>query len=140
VFDGRDPVYLQIADQIRQDVLSGALAAEEQVMSTTQYATTFRINPATAAKAFAQLVDEGVLYKRRGVGMFVAPGARERLVADARESFFADTVDPVADAARVLGVDVEDVVDRLRARAASRPATPVAAPPAAPVAPEEGSR
>ncbi|WP_046529321.1 GntR family transcriptional regulator [Cellulomonas sp. FA1] len=140
MFDGRDPVYLQIADQIRQDVLSGALAAEEQVMSTTQYATTFRINPATAAKAFAQLVDEGVLYKRRGVGMFVAPGARERLVADARESFFADTVDPVADAARVLGVDVEDVVARLRARAASEPAAPVAAPPATPVAPEEGSR
>ena len=143
MFDGRDPVYLQIADQIRQDVLSGALAAEEQVMSTTQYATTFRINPATAAKAFAQLVDEGVLYKRRGVGMFVAPGARERLVADARESFFADTVDHVADAARVLGIDVEDVVARLRARTTSRPATPVAAPPATPatpVAPEEGSR
>jgi GntR family transcriptional regulator len=140
VFDGRDPVYLQIADQIRQDVLSGALVAEEQVMSTTQYATTFRINPATAAKAFAQLVDEGVLYKRRGVGMFVAPGARERLVADARESFFADTVDPVADAARVLGIDVEDVVARLRARAANEPATPVAAPPATPVAPEEGPR
>ncbi|MDQ0425757.1 MULTISPECIES: GntR family transcriptional regulator [Cellulomonas] len=140
MFDGRDPVYLQIADQIRQDVLSGALAAEEQVMSTTQYATTFRINPATAAKAFAQLVDEGVLYKRRGVGMFVAPGARERLVADARESFFADTVDPVADAARVLGIDVEDVVARLRTRAASEPAAPVTAPPATPAAPEEGSR
>ncbi|ADG75993.1 transcriptional regulator, GntR family [Cellulomonas flavigena DSM 20109] len=124
MFDGRDPVYLQIADQIRQDVLSGALGAEEQVMSTTQYATTFRINPATAAKAFAQLVDEGVLYKRRGVGMFVAPGARERLLADARESFFTDTVDPVADAARVLGIDVEDVVARLRARAAGSPSDP----------------
>ncbi|MCC2314380.1 GntR family transcriptional regulator [Cellulomonas xiejunii] len=122
MFDGRDPVYLQIADQIRQDVLSGALAAEEQVMSTTQYATTFRINPATAAKAFAQLVDEGVLYKRRGVGMFVAPGARERLLADARESFFTDSVDPVADAARVLAIDVEDVVARLRARAVTAPA------------------
>ena len=65
MFDGREPLYVQIADQIRQDVLSGALEAEEQVMSTTQYATTFRINPATAAKAFAELVDEGVLYKRR---------------------------------------------------------------------------
>ena len=60
MFDGRDPLYLQIADQIRADVLSGALRAEEQVMSTTQYATTFRINPATAAKAFMELVDDGV--------------------------------------------------------------------------------
>ncbi|GAA4623399.1 GntR family transcriptional regulator [Cellulomonas oligotrophica] len=119
MFDGRDPVYLQIADQIRQDVLTGALQPEEQVMSTTQYATTFRINPATAAKAFAQLVDEGVLYKRRGVGMFVTEGAREQLLGERRESFFTDTVDPVADAAHVLGIDVEDVVARLRRRASA---------------------
>jgi len=118
MFDGREPLYVQIADQIRDDVLSGALQAEEQVMSTTQYATTFRINPATAAKAFAGLVDEGVLYKRRGVGMFVAEGARERLLAERRESFFADVVDPVLAQARVLGIGVDEVVARLRQHAA----------------------
>ena len=58
MFDGPEPIYLQIAQQIRAQILSGDLAEEEQVMSTTQYATTFRINPATAAKAFAGLVDE----------------------------------------------------------------------------------
>jgi GntR family transcriptional regulator len=114
VFDGRDPIYLQIADQVRDDVVSGALAEEEQVMSTTQYATTYRINPATAAKAFAQLVDEGVVYKRRGVGIFVSPGARDRLLARRRERFFADVVEPVAAEARMLGVPLEDVVARLR--------------------------
>ncbi|QHT57136.1 GntR family transcriptional regulator [Cellulomonas sp. H30R-01] len=119
MFDGREPLYVQIADQIRQDVLSGALEAEEQVMSTTQYATTFRINPATAAKAFAELVDEGVLYKRRGVGMFVAPGAREKLRAERRDTFFADVVDPMLEQARLLGIDVDEVVARLRANAAN---------------------
>src|SRR3954470_9845871 len=119
MFDGRDPLYVQIADQIRSDVLSGALSAEEQVMSTTQYATTFRINPATAAKAFAELVDEGVLYKRRGVGMFVAPDARRLLREGGRERFFTDVVDPVAEQARVLGIDLADVVRRLEARAAA---------------------
>ena len=114
MFDGRAPLYVQIADQIRADVLSGALGAEEQVMSTTQYATTFRINPATAAKAFTELVDEGVLYKRRGIGMFVAPGAREQLLSRARAAFFADVVDPVVAQAKVLGIPVEDVVDHLR--------------------------
>ncbi len=118
-FDGRDPIYLQIADQIRTDVVSGALGEEEQVMSTTQYATAYRINPATAAKAFAELVDEGTLYKRRGVGMFVAPGARARLVGERRERFFADVVDPVAAEARVLGIPLDDVVARLRAAAAT---------------------
>ena len=116
-FDGRDPIYLQIADQIRTDVVSGALREEEQVMSTTQYATAYRINPATAAKAFAELVDEGTLYKRRGVGMFVAPGARDRLLAERRERFFTDVVDPVAAEARVLGIPLDDVVARLRVRA-----------------------
>lgn len=120
MFDGRDPVYVQIADQIRDDVLSGALREEEQVMSTTQYATTFRINPATAAKAFATLVDEGVLYKRRGVGMFVAPGAREQLRAARADTFLADVVDPVADQAAVLGIGLDEVVARLRARDAAR--------------------
>ncbi|GEN81038.1 GntR family transcriptional regulator [Actinotalea fermentans] len=118
-FDGREPIYLQIADQIRTDVVSGALGEEEQVMSTTQYATAYRINPATAAKAFAELVDEGTLYKRRGVGMFVAPGARDRLVAERRERFFADVVDPVAAEASVLGIPLDDVVARLRAAGAT---------------------
>ena len=114
MFDGRDPLYVQIADQIRADVLSGALAEEEQVMSTTQYATTFRINPATAAKAFTELVDEGVLYKRRGIGMFVARGAREHLLTEKRAAFFTDVVDPVVAQAKVLGIPVEDVIEHLR--------------------------
>ena len=114
MFDGRDPIYLQIADGIRDEIVSGALGEEEHVMSTTQYATTYRINPATAAKAFAQLVDEGVVYKRRGVGIFVAPGARERLLAERRERFFTDVVEPMAAEARVLGVPLDDVVARLR--------------------------
>lgn len=121
MFDGRDPIYLQIADQIRDAILSGALEEDEQVMSTTQYATTYRINPATAQKAFGLLVDQGVLVKRRGLGMFVAPGARELLRTDRRDRFFAEVVDPVAVEAQVLGVPVEDVVTRLRELAATAP-------------------
>ncbi len=118
--DDSRPIFLQIAELIENSIIDGTLGEDAQVPSTNELAAFHRINPATAAKGFAQLVDEGVLYKRRGVGMFVAPGARERLLADARESFFTDTVDPVADAARVLGIDVEDVVARLRARTATR--------------------
>ncbi len=117
MFDGRDPIYLQIADQIRADVLRGVLREEEQVMSTTQYATTYRINPATAAKAFAQLIDDGVLYKRRGVGMFVAPDARAALLAEGRERFFAEVLDPVVDQALALGLDLAEVAQRVRDRA-----------------------
>lgn len=114
MFDGREPIFLQIADRIRSEVLDGSLREGEQVMSTTQYATTYRINPATAAKAFAELVDEGVLHKRRGIGMFVTEGAREQLLAGRRARFFADAVSPLAAEARLLGIPVEEVVRRLR--------------------------
>jgi DNA-binding transcriptional regulator YhcF (GntR family) len=113
-FDGREPIYVQIAERIRHEVLSGALKEGDQVMSTTQYATTYRINPATAAKAFAQLVDEGVLYKKRGIGMFVSPDARARLRGQRRERFFADVVDPMLAEARMVGVEVDEIVAYLR--------------------------
>ena len=104
MFDDRAPIYRQIADQIRQDVVEGSLREDEQVMSTTQYATNFRINPATAAKAFAELIDEGVLYQKRGLGTFVKPGARDRLLSHRRERFFEDVLRPVLDEARRIGI------------------------------------
>jgi DNA-binding transcriptional regulator YhcF (GntR family) len=114
VFDDRSPIYLQIADAIRNDVLSGALEEDEQVMSTNQYATFYRINPATAAKGFAQLVDEGVLYKRRGIGMFVSPDAREKLRAGRRERFFSGVVDPMLAEAGRIGVPLDEIVEHIR--------------------------
>src|ERR1044071_8429282 len=113
VFDDRSPIYVQIANGIKDEVLSGTLKEDEQVMSTNQYAAFYQINPATAAKGFAQLVDEGVLYKRRGIGMFVSPAARATLLAERRERFFADVVDPMLAEARRIGIDVSEIVKHL---------------------------
>lgn len=118
MFDDRSPIYRQIADQIRTEILTGALKPEDQVMSTTQYAEFYRINPATAARAFQQLVDENVIYKRRGVGMFVSPDARERLRAGYRKRFFTDVVDPVVTEARNIGIPISDVIARISELAA----------------------
>ena len=126
VFDDGSPIYRQIADRVRADVLSGALGADEQVMSTTQFAAHFRINPATAAKAFQQLVDEGVLYKRRGVGMFVSGDARDRLRVEHRNRFFEDVVDPMVAEAIAIGVPLTDVIAHIRALAPSTEQSPVA--------------
>lgn len=109
MFDGREPIYMQIAESIRSEILSGALKEGDQVMSTTQYATTYRINPATAAKAFAQLVDEGVLHKQRGVGMFVSDGARALLRERRREAFFTEKLEPVLREAALLGITTADL-------------------------------
>jgi DNA-binding transcriptional regulator YhcF (GntR family) len=114
VFDDRSPIYVQIANGIKDEVMSGTLKEDEQVMSTNQYAAFYQINPATAAKGFAQLVDEGVLYKKRGIGMFVSPDARERLRRQRRERFFADVVDPMLAEARMVGVDLEEITAYLK--------------------------
>ena len=113
VFDDRSPIYLQIADGIKNDVLSGALKEDDQVMSTNQYAAFYRINPATAAKGFAQLVEEGVLYKKRGIGMFVSPDARERLRAERRQRFFTEVVDPMLAEAKRVGIEVDEIIRHL---------------------------
>ena len=114
MFDDRSPIYRQIAEQIKADVLRGVLRADDQVMSTNQYAAHHRINPATAAKAFAQLVDEGIVYKRRGIGMFVSAGAQEALRAQRRERFFADVVGPMVAEAHMLDIPLSDIAQHLR--------------------------
>jgi GntR family transcriptional regulator len=113
VFDDRSPIYRQIADQVKAEVVSGTLDGDQQVMSTNQYAAFYRINPATVAKAFQQLVDEQVLYKKRGIGMFVSPTARDALRARRRETFFSDVVDPMVAEAKAVGVPLAEVVARI---------------------------
>jgi len=113
MFEGERPIYLQIADQIREDILNGTLGADEQVMSTNQYASYYRINPATAAKGFQQLVEEGILYKMRGIGMFVSPDAFEKLVAFRRQRFFEEVVDPLIREAQMIGIPLDEVLKRI---------------------------
>jgi len=117
VFDERIPIYRQIAEHITQEILRGTLQEEEQVMSTNQYAAFYRINPATVAKGFQQLVDEGILYKKRGIGMFVQTGARELLRSRHQERFFADVVEPMVTEARTIGIPLEEIIRRLEALA-----------------------
>ena len=115
MFDERSPIYQQIAEQIKAQIVGGEIRPGDQVMSTNQYAEFYRINPATAAKGFHQLVEEGVLYKKRGIGMFVSPDAYDRLRKQRRERFFADVVDPMVAEAKLIGIDLADVVTRIKA-------------------------
>jgi GntR family transcriptional regulator len=105
VFDDGTPIFQQLADRIAGDVLSGTYAEGDQVASTNEFAAFYRINPATAGKAVNLLVDRGVLYKRRGIGMFVAEGARERLAEQRRAAFAAEYVRPLVLEAAALGID-----------------------------------
>lgn len=112
--DGR-PLFLQIAEQIEGSIIDGSLAEEAQVPSTNELAAFHRINPATAAKGVNQLVADGVLYKRRGIGMFVATGARAQLLQRRREDFGRQYVAPLLAEARKLGMDAEELTKTIDA-------------------------
>ena len=112
------PIYVQIADNIRSQILRGALHDGDQLTSTTEYATTYRINPATAGKAFAILVDEGLVEKRRGIGMFVAEGARASLIEAGLRTYVGDTLYPAVEAGLALGLDIDSIANHVRAYAA----------------------
>jgi DNA-binding transcriptional regulator YhcF (GntR family) len=113
VDDGR-PIFLQIAELIENQVIDGSLAEGAQVPSINEVAAFHRINPATALKGISLLVDAGVLYKRRGIGMFVADGARDRLLADRRERFAAEYVQPLVIEARALGLTTDHLIEMIR--------------------------
>lgn len=115
--DATTPIYIQIAEDIRHRILIGDLLDGDHVMSTTQYATTYRINPATAAKAFSALVEDGLLVKRRGIGMFIAPGARARLTAQRRADFIDARLAPLVEEGLALGLDAEELITAIRALA-----------------------
>ena len=108
-FTNDSPIYVQIARDIRQRILSGELTSGDQLMSTTQYATTYRINPATANKAFADLVADGIIYKRRGIGMFVSNDAPEILRAEGRATYRETVLAPAVRTGLNLGMSADEI-------------------------------
>lgn len=114
--DESRPLFLQIAELIENDIVSGLLPEESQVPSTNEFAAFHRINPATAGKGVNLLVDAGVLYKKRGIGMFVSAGARDRLIAQRRDRFTTEFIEPLLVEAEKLGIDTAQLTAMITAR------------------------
>ncbi len=112
--DESRPIFLQVAEQIENDIISGALAEEAQVPSTTEFAAFHRINPATALKGVSLLVDAGVLYKKRGIGMFVASGARANVLTARRALFRDEFIVPLVAEAAKLDIDQTELANMIR--------------------------
>ena len=106
--DGR-PIFLQIAEQLESQIIDGSMREETQVPSINDLAAFHRINPATALKGVNLLVDAGILYKKRGIGMFIAEGARERLIAARTDAFQDHYVRPLVAQAKALGITPEQL-------------------------------
>lgn len=113
-FQGEKPIFLQLAEQLEEAILSGAYPEGSQVPSITEYAATYKINPATANKAINLLVSAGLLYKKRGIGMFVAEGARAQLRKQRSETFYQDYVKKLVREAQNLGLSLEQLTELIQ--------------------------
>ena len=114
MLDDGAPIFSQIAERLADEIAEGSLAEGDRVPSTNELAAFYRINPATAAKGINVLIDEGLLEKRRGIGMFVAGGARERLLNARRKRFAERYVQPLVAEANRLGIDHEALMTMVR--------------------------
>lgn len=111
--DEGKPIYIQIAEGIEDEILKGNINEGEQVPSTNQFAGMFEINPATAAKGINMLVDDGILFKKRGIGMFVAEGAKNEIIKKRRTSFFEQYVIKIILEAGKIGISKDEIVNMI---------------------------
>lgn len=114
-FNSDKPIFQQIADEIQDAILSGAFPEESQIPSITEFSVKFKINPATALKGINILVDKNILYKKRGVGMFVAAGAVEKLRNERQEKFYENYIKGLIEEAKRLGItqnEIKDMIER----------------------------
>lgn len=107
-------IYLQISQMIETDILRGILLEEERVPSTNELAKLYTINPATAAKGINILVDEGILYKKRGIGMFVATGATKIILARRKQQFFGHQLAELLSEANSLGISRDELIEHIQ--------------------------
>lgn len=110
------PIYLQIAAELRDSIGSGTLPEETRAPSIHELARYHSVNPTTSSKALTTLVDEGLLEKRRGLGMFVVPGARERVVRRRREAFAEQFLGPLIGEAIAIGITRAELQQLLDSR------------------------
>jgi DNA-binding transcriptional regulator YhcF (GntR family) len=107
-------IYLQISEMIENDILRDILLEEEKVPSTNELAKFLKINPATAAKGINLLVDEGILYKKRGIGMFVSQGAKQAVQKKRRDAFYDTYIRSLLIEAASLGIREEELICMIR--------------------------
>lgn len=110
------PIYRQLRDRVIELIIEGVFAEGDAVPSVRQISVDYSINHLTVSKAYQQLVEEGLLFKKRGVGMFVSEGAREQLLANERNKFLQDELPVMMRRMNKLGITSDQIVEILRSQ------------------------
>ena len=107
------PIFLQIADMIKDDLVEGLLSEGEQIPSTTELSNFYNINRATAQKGITLLLDEGIVVKKRGIGVFIAEDARDKLVNTRMQAFSNSYIQNMVKEAKRLNISKEELIRRV---------------------------
>lgn len=114
IFDSDRPIYIQIRELIEDQIIKRQLEEDDQAPSTNQLVNLYKVNHITVSKGVNQLVDEGILYKKRGIGMFVAPQAREKLIKQRKKTFINDYIVSLVHEANKLGFSEKDIISLIK--------------------------
>jgi len=112
--DAMKPIYVQIAEWLETEILAGSIGSDEKIYSQHQLAEMFNINPATAAKGLNILTEEGILYKKRGLGMFVSPGARVGILRKRRDKTLKQLIFELVLEAQRLDIPENELTEMIR--------------------------
>ena len=110
------PVFMQIMEIIENDIITGAYKTDDLIISTTQISRVYSVNPTTAVKAISKLTDAGILYKKRGIGMCVAKGAREKITKRRKDAFLNKSIDALIAEAKTLGITLDELIGVIKRR------------------------
>ena len=116
IFHEKSPIFNQIAQQLEEAIFVGGFLEESQIPSTTEISTLYKINPATILKGMNLLVDEGILYKKRGLGMFVTSGAVEKIGAKRKALFLSVKVNELVEESKKLGLGKAELLELIEKR------------------------
>lgn len=116
IFNSDKAIYLQMADRLCDEILAGHYADDDRVPSVREYAVALEVNTNTAVKAYDTLARDGIIYNRRGLGYFVTPGARDKVLMARRATFLHEVLPDVFRQMRLLGITMADVTDEWEQR------------------------
>lgn len=108
-FDPNKPIYLQICDNICEQILSGAIAPEERILSVREYGASVGVNPNTVTRSYEKLTDAGIIYNKRGIGYYVAAPAREIILEAEKQRFMQEEVPAFLKRMELLGIESSEI-------------------------------
>ena len=114
MFTSDKPIYLQMADRMKDEILSGTYSDDMRIPSVREYGILLQVNTNTAVKCYEQLSRDGIIYQRRGMGYFVTAGARDRIMQQRKEEFFQTTCPQLKKDLELLGITIEEFIERIK--------------------------